>query len=226
MITVDAVVVGAMDEEVRPYELLAAHTGAPQEVAGARGRLVTVGAADILLVRSGIGLVNAASAAVAAITSVKARALVSTGSAGGLDDRVRPGTVVAGDTYAYTGADARAFGYAIGQVPGMPAAFGADPAMLERVRDRPDVVVGQMVSGDTFVDAVRVDSVRTVFPRAVATDMESTALAQVAHSYGLPFLSVRGVSDMCGPAAGAEHAVSVDEVSGRAAAVVLGALGA
>lgn len=224
MRTVDAVVIGAMDEEVRPFERRASEIDETQERGRARMRLATVGTSTVLVVRSGIGIVNAAAGAVAAITAVQPSAIFSTGSAGGLGDTVSVGSVVAGNTYTYTGADARAFDYAIGQVPGMPELYPAEPTLLERAGALDGVVVGQMVSGDTFVDADRLGPLQANFPHAVATDMESTAIAQVAHSYRVPFLSVRGISDMCGPAASADHALSLDEVSERAAAVVLAVL--
>lgn len=37
---------------------------------------------------------------------------------------------------------------------------------------------------------------------ALATDMEPAALAHTCHLYDVPFLSVRGISDLCGPHAG------------------------
>ena len=54
------------------------------------------------------------------------RVLVSAGSAGGLGVGVRVGDVVVGSSYVLADADARAFGYVLGQVPGMPASYPAD----------------------------------------------------------------------------------------------------
>jgi adenosylhomocysteine nucleosidase len=83
-----------------------------------------------------------------------------------------------------------------------------------------------MVSGDSFVTAVNVAEVRAAFPAALSTDMESTAIAQVCHSHGVPFVSVRGISDLCGPAADQDFHMAVEEVAARAADVVLDVLGA
>ncbi|MHB1063261.1 MAG: 5'-methylthioadenosine/S-adenosylhomocysteine nucleosidase [Georgenia sp.] len=231
--TVDAVVVGAMAEEVAPFEELAA-SSAVADV----GRLLTVGATRLLVVRSGIGLVNAAAALVRALGAVAPRAVVSTGSAGGLAAATEVGDVVVGTTYTYASADATAFGYERGQVPGMPPAYAGDETLLAAARASGPTVptvstgaagtlrTGQMVSGDSFVTAVNVDAVRAGFPDALSTDMETTALAQVAFGYGLPFLSVRGISDLCGPAADQDFHLAVAEVAARAARVVLAVLGA
>jgi adenosylhomocysteine nucleosidase len=53
--------------------------------------------------------------------------------------------------------------------------------------------------------------------------MESTALAHTAHLFGLPFVSVRGISDLCGVVEFGEH---VDDAADRAADVVVGLLAA
>jgi len=227
---VDAVVVGAMDEEIRPYSRRATDAGPVVERGRARGQVVTIGGATLLIVRSGIGLVNAAAAAVAALSTSRPRAIISTGSAGGLARGVKVGDVVVGDSYTYAGADATAFDYVRGQVPGMPVSYAADEALLAAASGAAPPAgalrVGQMVSDDSFITEVNVAEVRGHFPEALSTDMETTALAQVAHSYSLPFLSVRGISDLCGPDADEDFHLGVDEAAERAAVVVLAALGA
>ena len=84
--------------------------------------------------------------------------------------------------------------------------------------------VGQMLAGNSFVTAANVADTREVFPAALSTDMESTALAQVAAGTGVPFVSVRGVSDLCGPEAGQDFHIAVEEAAARSAAVVLALL--
>jgi adenosylhomocysteine nucleosidase len=54
--------------------------------------------------------------------------------------------------------------------------------------------------------------------------METTALAQVAHVHGVPFLAVRGISDLCGPAGADDFLPPVAAAAERSAAVVLGVL--
>lgn len=108
----------------------------------------------------------------------------------------------------------------------MPAVFDADAqaveAMLAVKAEGQRVLAGTMLSGDAFIDPSGVDRVRTAFPHALSTDMESAALAHVAHLYDVPFVSVRGISDLCGPAD--EFNQHVDDAADRSAAVVVGAL--
>lgn len=225
----DVVVVTAMGVEASPFLDRATRVGDEVGVAGATHRLLDVDGARVLLVTCGIGLVNAASAATLALHGSGARALLSAGSAGGMGLDVRVGDVVVGATTTYGAADARVFGYALGQVPGMPAAYDADAVLLaaaSRVETDLTVRTGTILSSDVFVDAQRVEPLRAAFPDALACDMESTALAQVAHVLGVPFCSVRGISDLCGPIAGVDFDAHVDDAAERSATVVLGLLDA
>ena len=197
------------------------------------------GPCELVLVRSGIGLVAAASALATALTRLAPAVVLSAGTTGGLGREVEVGDVCVSTTLAYTDADATAFGYAHGQTPGQPVAFEADAAVLARVEEVGPAALrastassggariraGQMLAGNSFVTAANVGRARELFPGAVSTDMESTALAQVAASAGIPFASVRGVSDLCGPEAGQDFHIGSHEAAARSAAVVLAALG-
>jgi adenosylhomocysteine nucleosidase len=230
---VDAVVLVAMDDEAAPFLDRATHVGDPVRVGGAVERLLELDGRPVLLVRSGIGLVNAAAAAAVVLATARPRVVVSAGSAGGLGREVRVGDVVVGEQYVYSAADARAFGYALGQVPGMPVRYAADGVLVAAMtgaaaQAAPDLTVrtGTVLSSDTFVDAARVEPLRTAFPDALSTDMESTALAHACFAHETAFVSVRGVSDLCGPAADGDFLTHVDDAADRSARVVLAALAA
>ena len=224
------VVLVAMPEEEAPFLDRGTALAEPVRLGHARATALRCGAQTILLVRTGIGLANAASAAAAALLLARPRAVVSAGSAGGLHAEVEVGDVVVGTDYAYTDADATAFGYVRGQVPGMPASYPGDEDLLAAARALPAQEegvrrFGPMLAGGSFVTAANVADTREAFPRALSTDMESTALAQVAAGAGIPFVSVRGVSDLCGPEAGQDFHIAVEEAAARSAAVVLALLG-
>ena len=101
------------------------------------------GERELIVVRSGIGLVAAASALATVLAQVRPSAVVSAGTTGGLGRQVEVGDVCASATLAFTDADATAFGYARGQTPGQPETFAGDAALLERLEQ-----VGQEVAGD------------------------------------------------------------------------------
>lgn len=227
-----AIVLVAMDEEAAPFLAAAVRASEPRAVGNALQWELEVDSRPVLLVRTGIGLVNAAGGLTAAILHEGGDRplVVSAGTAGGLGADVRVGEVVIGAEYVQTDADARAFGYALGQVPGMPARYSGHAAALaaELSPMMPDgsaiaVRRGLIVSGDTFVSGEHVERVRSDFPGALATDMESVALAQTAHVHRLAFVSVRGISDLCAPG---EFEAHVDDAADRSMAVVRALLGA
>lgn len=244
---VAAVVVVAMAEEAEPFlnalpERGAAEPEPPTPLGEARARSLRLpgeqAERELILVRSGIGLVAAASALATILTRVRPDAIVSAGTTGGLGREVEVGDVCASTALAYTDADATAFGYAPGQTPGQPESFSGDAVLLERLGHvGPQALrgatassgaaafhAGRMLAGNSFVTAANVGATRETFPDALSTDMESTALAQVAVGAGIPFVSVRGVSDLCGPEAGQDFHIAAEEAAARSAAVVLALL--
>ena len=76
--------------------------------------------ADVLVVTSGIGLANAASATARALMVVDPDIVIAAGTMGGLHSDIEVGDVIVGTSTIYNGADATAFGYAPGQVPQLP----------------------------------------------------------------------------------------------------------
>ncbi len=228
----EAIVQVAMDEEAAPFFDLTDSAGEAFTFGLAQfyPRLYTSGERElkILLVRSKIGLVNAAAAITAALQVAPAPAVVvSAGTAGGLRADVNVSDIALGTDYTYTDADATAFGYARGQVPGMPERFST-PAFLQDVAaavaaDYTEGAAhrGTMLAGGSFVTAHNVADTREVFPQAVSTDMETTAIAQVCESVGIPFIAARGISDLCGPAADQDFHLGVDIVGPRSARVAM-----
>ncbi len=173
---------------------------------------------EILLVQTGIGLVNGAAAATRAhlLLDSQVRAYICAGTCGGLAQQVNVRDVIVGTSFVYSRADATAFGYEPGQVPGMPAVYHADTSLIEALRlptEENIVKSGAMASSDAFVTANNVEDTRERFPQVLGVDMESTAAAQVCHLASVPFISVRGVSDLCGPAAGQDFHIGADEAA-------------
>lgn len=223
----------AMDEEAAPLLDKTQAVGDAYELGVARfypRELVTAsGSQKVLVVRSKIGLVNAASALTAALALIPTpRIVVSAGTAGGLRQDVNVGDLVIGTDYTYTDADATAFGYERGQVPGMPERYTTAEGLLHQVQQAAErytgegnLLYGTMLAGGSFVTAHNVKDTRDIFPQALSTDMETTALAQVCSSHGLPFVAIRGVSDLCGPAADQDFHMDAPIVAERSAQLVV-----
>ena len=197
------VIQAAMAEEIDSILNLSEHTPA-WEYGNATAWSGQIGEHQVTFVRSGIGLVNAAVATTAVCQRVEPDLIIAAGTCGGLGNEVHVGDQIVGDTHVYNGADATLFGYALGQIPGMPPTYAGAPRVLSAVSRLEQAgtatqktVVGQVLSGDSFIEHTSVTRIRALFPQAIATDMESCAIAQAATSLGIPFASVRTVSDMC-----------------------------
>ena len=113
----------------------------------------------------------------------------------------------------------------------MRALAGSDrtPALGARAADSPlapdaRVEATLVLRRRRELDDSTVHALRESFPEALSTDMESTALAHTCHLYGAPFLSVRGISDLCGPQAGTDFAAHVDDAAERSVTVAIGIL--
>lgn len=166
------------------------------------GRL---GGNEIVLHQCGIGKVNAAVGTAELIRSFSPDAVVSTGVAGGIDvslgvmDVVVSSSIVYHDVWCGMGCE-------YGQVQGMPAVFPAAEDLWKSavaLNDSPDnttrIHAGLICTGDQFItNRDELDKIKSNFPSGLAVDMESAAIAQTCHIYGVPFVSFRIISDIPG----------------------------
>ena len=213
----------AMDEEAQPFLDAADQVSDPVTIGRAVHRGVVIGGATIVLVVSGIGMVNAADAVAGSVFRYGSEiVLVSAGSAGGLASDARVGDVVVGTDIVNVEADARAFGYALGQVPGMPASYAADEALAATFEGE-RVTRAAMASGEKFVTAGIAHELRESFPASWSVDMETAAIAQAAFNHGVRFAACRAISDLCAPDS-EEFDTHLDGAAERSAEVVLAAL--
>lgn len=206
-------IIGAMEEEV---ELLREEIGSANTtvIAGCEFIEGVIGGRDVVLVKSGIGKVNAAVATTLLLDNFKPDAVLNTGSAGGFQAALEVGSVVISNEVRHHDVNVTAFGYEHGQVPGQPAAYQADPKLVEVARAAVEEIgehahaIGLIASGDTFMsDAAHVEQVKQLFPAMIAAEMEASAVAQVCHQFGTPFVVIRALSDI----AGKESSMSFDE---------------
>lgn len=206
-------IIGAMEQEV---EILREKIESPtsKEIAGCEFIEGILGEHDVVLVKSGIGKVNAAIATTLLIEQYEPTVVLNTGSAGGFNDSLEVGTVVISDEVRHHDVDATAFGYELGQVPGMPPSYLADQKLVDIAKEAVEDIgehahaTGLIASGDVFMsNPERVKLVQGQFPSMIAAEMEAAAVAQVCHQFGTPFVVIRALSDI----AGKESSISFDE---------------
>lgn len=237
---VEVIVIAAMEEEIAPFLERATSLGDAVQVGNSIQRTAVLDGRNAVLVQGGIGLVNASGAATSALLLARQQApdapaplVVSAGTAGGLGDSVRVGDVVIGTDTINADADALAFGYELGQVPGMPASYPVPEALVRvsAVELAQESLVetihhGLILSSYKFVGHGRSALIKERFQGALSTDMESSAIAQTSHVWKAPFLAVRGISDLCGPASDADFLTHVDDAAERSAEVVTAVIAA
>jgi adenosylhomocysteine nucleosidase len=163
--------------------------------------LGTIGRQEVVLAQCGIGKVNAAAGAVELILRHRPDCVISTGVAGGIDTCLKVMDVVVSSQIVYHDVWCGE-GNVYGQVQGLPARFEGDRALLEcamHLDTDTAIHAGLICSGDKFItDRSELDAIKKDFPEGLAVDMESGALAQVCHLYGVPFISFRIISDTPG----------------------------
>ena len=158
--------------------------------------------ADVCVVKSGIGKVNAALATQKLIDTYHPDFIISSGCAGGLSQLLNVGDVVVSEKVRYhdvfCGEDNE-----LGQVQDMPAEFETNAALINLAlacNQYIDVriVRGKIASGDWLVTGDKVQDIIDVVPNAIAVDMESGAIAQVCHINNVKFVAFRVISDVPG----------------------------
>ena len=156
------------------------------------------GRPGISLSLCGIGKVNAAIGATALIERERPDAIISTGVAGAIDPGLKPMDVIVARQVAYHDVWCGA-PYPIGEVQGYPRFFDADKYLYDKTLDLKvdglEIKRGLQISGDRFIVAEDIPALRKLYPEALSVDMESGALAQTCHRYGIPFISFRIISD-------------------------------
>ncbi|RUL57081.1 MULTISPECIES: 5'-methylthioadenosine/S-adenosylhomocysteine nucleosidase [Lysinibacillus] len=206
-------VIGAMEQEV---ELLRNALSNPQvtTIANSEYTSGTYENKEVVLLKSGIGKVNAAMSTTILLHEFKPDVVINTGSAGGYDAALEVGAIVISDEVRHHDVDVTIFNYEMGQVPQMPPAFKADAELMKLAEEAVDEIgehqygVGLICSGDSFMnDPQRVEKVRTYFPQMKAVEMEAAAVAQVCYQFNTPFVVIRALSDI----AGKESNISFDE---------------
>jgi adenosylhomocysteine nucleosidase len=224
-------IIGAMEEEVAAF--LAAAEGVRATEGGAfRIHEGTLSGAPVIIVKCGVGKVFAAMVAQHVIDRYAPSAMISTGVAGGLSPRLDIGDVVVSRDCAHHDMDARAMGFALGHIPYSDLRFFQTDAALARkalgvrLASGHKVVSGRILTGDQFIAGAR-DETHGHLTQELegdAVDMETAAIAQVCGAHGVPFLSVRTISDKADGTAHVDFPAFLPEVARNSFDVVRGIL--
>lgn len=195
-------IIGAMEEEVAILKEKMSEVTV-LEKAGMEFFKGILGGQQVVIVRSGIGKVNAGICTQILSDVFQVNAVINTGIAGSLKAEINIGDIVLSTDTMQHDVDAREFGYEIGQVPRMDTrTFPADDRLREtalqvcrKVNPEIQVFEGRVASGDQFVADKETKEKIIANTQAYCTEMEGAAIGQAAYLNGIPYLVIRAISD-------------------------------
>ncbi len=196
-------IIGAMEEEVK---LLLENAASVEKktCAGLDFYRGTAAGENVVIVRSGIGKVNAALCTQFLICEYGVSCVINTGIAGGVVPGLSLLDFIVSTDAVQQDFDVRAFGYDPGVIPRMETSFfPADKRMVAAAETAhrkggftQKLIPGRIASGDVFVaERSRKEQIYGMF-RPLCVEMEGAAVAQVCAVNGIPFVIVRCISDL------------------------------
>lgn len=195
-------IIGAMEEEVNIIKGLMKEVTI-HRIASMEFNEGSMNGKPVVVVRSGIGKVNAAVCTQILVDRFTVDAVVNTGVAGSLRNEIDIADLVLSTEALQHDMDATGFGYEVGMIPRMEkSVFQADSKLIELAlevchKEIPEIGVhtGRVVSGDQFIsDSGKKDWLVETFD-GYCTEMEGAAIAQAAYLNEVPFLIIRAISD-------------------------------
>lgn len=157
---------------------------------------------QVVVVRSGIGKVNAAICTQILIDDFQVDKVINVGIAGGIGKDVYPGDIVIANNLVQHDMDASAFGDPVGQIPRLDSFdFKCDINLVYKAKaackdiEKSNSFIGRIVTGDQFIsDTQKIKWLNEKF-EALACEMEGGSIAQVCYLNNIPFVVIRSISD-------------------------------
>lgn len=159
---------------------------------------------EVVIVKCGIGKINAALCTQLLILNFKVEKVINTGIAGAVGEGLGIYDFVVSTEAVYHDFDTTFFGYKLGQVPGMPETFKADEKLAEAavnafnksdLSKNHKIAKGLIASGDQFIAGGEKKKfiVSNFHPQCV--EMEGCAIAHTCYANNVPFVILRCMSD-------------------------------
>ncbi|GAA0115904.1 5'-methylthioadenosine/adenosylhomocysteine nucleosidase [Clostridium senegalense] len=194
-------IIGAMDEEVKglidEMDIESKKVKAMMEF-----NKGTLYGKNVVIVRCGIGKVNAAICTQILCDDYYVDKVINVGIAGGIGMEIYPGDIVIGSDLVQHDMDTSAFGDRIGQIPRLDVFdFKCDEKLVKLCKEACNQLknhksfVGRIVSGDQFIGNVeKIKWLNSEF-NALACEMEGASIAHAAYLNHVPFVVIRSISD-------------------------------
>lgn len=183
---------------------------------------------EVVVVRSGVGKVNAALCTQILADLFSVTHIINTGVAGSLNATLDIGDILISTDALHHDVDATIFGYQPGEVPQLGRReFPADlrlaelaKAACERVNPDIHAVLGRVLSGDQFISSNEVKVRLQEEYQGDCTEMEGAAIAHGAYLNGIPFVIIRAISDKADNSAEMDYPVFEAAAAKHSAALV------
>ena len=158
---------------------------------------------EIVLVKSGVGKVNAARTTQILIDKFNIDAIINVGSAGSANDELEIGDIVIGKEMVQHDFDITAFGHPKGYISNVGQYVKSDDILIQKIQEVIEsmqdnefkIKIGVIASGDIFCTELTMkEKIRNKF-NADAIEMEGAAIAQICKLDNIPFVVIRSISD-------------------------------
>ena len=157
----------------------------------------------VVVVRSGIGKVNAGMCTQILADVFGVEAVINTGIAGSLNNDVNIGDIVLSTDVLHHDMDATVFGDPAGQIPRMDTlSFPADKELVKKAvaaneKANPDIhtFTGRVASGDQFISDKEVKERIVSLFHPMCVEMEGAGIAQAAYLNKVSYVIIRAISD-------------------------------
>lgn len=164
-----------------------------------------LGGKDVVVVKSGVGKVNAALCAQRLAIQFNVDGIINTGIAGGMNKELHIHDMVVSTDAVYHDMDATAFGYKPTEIPQMEvSAFKASEEMMvaaQKAFEESDsaknykLIQGRVASGDQFVSSAEQKKRIELICAPACVEMEGAAIAHACFLNDVPFVILRCISD-------------------------------
>ena len=216
-------IIGAMDEEISVIssEIKNLTVYDINNMKFYKGKIYDI---DIVLVKSGIGMVNAAITTTLLFKEFGVDKILFSGVAGSLNRNINVGDIVIADSLLEYLFDVTEFGYEIGTIPRMDTSIFKSDRLLTKIKNilkNDNIYYGKILSGDKFVSNLSEKEKLGEKFNALAVDMESASVAHCAHVLGIEFAIIRSISDSLNSSSVMEYTEFVNLAANNSKDVIL-----
>lgn len=157
--------------------------------------ICTLNNKKIVLVKCGVGKVNASRITQLLIDSYNIDYIINTGVAGGLYDSNVLDIVIA-EKLVQHDFDITVFSHEKGYITEIGKYISADKGLIKRAKQiDKNIKIGVIATGDQFITNYQLSKIIEKKFNAIAVEMEGAAVAQVCMLCKVPFIIIRSISD-------------------------------